>query len=1032
MPPTSPQSETNVDLHQQNALTDHDVEVLHSIITAAQTRPEAAQKPFQALFEAYNNVLRDIGLEPDHDRLYFRLLLRVAGVSGNGSLYQKFEALLDEMGIRLEFDEEGDAPPDFTKEIGTPVVARELLEEQENSPRGRTRRNSFNSMYDAGDESTRQIHRRARSQSTMSRPETGASMFNDGRPSTRPTTRTTERASSQDANLRKRPLLMGSRVRSNGLASKEQDYASIVSEESSPSENLAPGGPLIYPSQAQLSSYADMLHRSHIERIATRILRGWSYQANQVAVYHRHLALRAKNYDRGTLLKQALEIWKENMRDQRQAREIDRYFARIERRADKARDLYLLTKAFTHWAQLAYEETQRTSTARRHMLRTRYFNAWRDITVVNQLKVYRHGLKRCFGLWRSKLETIRTNATQAVAIYQHNLVQNVYWRWFWSFCGQRAPQWYGERRKRRALVNWVNAFRERKEREGWVENIWRLKVQGNTLALLTQRSRFLRERLQAAADHSQRRTIREHFLIWRKQTFLAPAARYVSAVGNGRVLRNTIRQWLHVTRLNQYAAYTNHSRILRNAWTTWNDRLRYQTLVDQINERVILEAMYKWVLAERYALIKRTSERRLVEKTFVTLVQKWKSRQAESSRIEDTIKDDRDRKLLRGLLGRWKLQMDLQAQRRRLAREFYAPGVLQRALSTWVEKSQYLRQLDERADLARFFFLTKSSITRWQEALTKSKREKRRSAYAVIRRKVKINLATKVLLAWREHTAHQLDIEHQAEAVFANRLVIVGMNCFDSWRARTDELAEMTRECQLYRVQSLERIHFNLWVSRLNRHREMVNRATELDHLHIANVAAVQLRKFGMRAFEIKTRIRSAQDLQERNTRKHYRSMLRYWRDLAQARQRRQSSSQTAVQSSEDANQDQGIPESVLGATRRAEDWTAFDDTFDPAEFAPGLGFQPTSTPRAVYLSTPSKRAAYTRALARPSTTPVGTPPLTRNTTLLQRLRAQATSTPGVWGSRLGRSGLSRPREPLEDVREASSTFLAEEDERED
>ena len=90
------------------------------------------------------------------------------------------------------------------------------------------------------------------------------------------------------------------------------------------------------------------------------------------------------------------------MRERRRIAETERFFTHLERRAGRARDLFLMAKSLTHWAYSASKEIQRTSAARRHILRTRYFSAWRDMTAVNELKVRRQLFGKFFSFWQKQ------------------------------------------------------------------------------------------------------------------------------------------------------------------------------------------------------------------------------------------------------------------------------------------------------------------------------------------------------------------------------------------------------------------------------------------------------------------------------------------------------------------------------------------------------------------------------------------------------------------------------------------------------
>ena len=148
---------------------------------------------------------------------------------------------------------------------------------------------------------------------------------------------------------------------------------------------------LFKPSESELLSDASAFYYSKVGR---RCLHKLHDRAVQLRQAQSDLTRIAVNYDSHILLRQSILQLRDSLSDKS-------FWNQQERRADRARDLFLLTKAFTHWAQTASDEVFRTSVARRHILRTRYFNAWRDITAVNELKSRRLGLRKWFAVWLS-------------------------------------------------------------------------------------------------------------------------------------------------------------------------------------------------------------------------------------------------------------------------------------------------------------------------------------------------------------------------------------------------------------------------------------------------------------------------------------------------------------------------------------------------------------------------------------------------------------------------------------------------------
>src|SRR5271156_571788 len=93
--------------HHSPDLSAQDVNLLHHIIVRAQNHPDFPSHPKRVLLEAYDAIFTENGLDTGHDRACLRLLLQLGepGVPGQ-TLYEKFEHLLEEAGIVLDFDDD--------------------------------------------------------------------------------------------------------------------------------------------------------------------------------------------------------------------------------------------------------------------------------------------------------------------------------------------------------------------------------------------------------------------------------------------------------------------------------------------------------------------------------------------------------------------------------------------------------------------------------------------------------------------------------------------------------------------------------------------------------------------------------------------------------------------------------------------------------------------------------------------------------------------------------------------------------------
>ncbi|KAI9674116.1 MAG: hypothetical protein M1817_001934 [Caeruleum heppii] len=1022
MPHSNPSAGNHVQ-HERDttrALSDQDVQVLWSIVKEAQrAETEATQgldagaifnaiivapeRVFERLFQAYETVLPDYGYDPDDETFYFNLLLKFGQNNARGTNYiEKFKSLMGQMGITLEFDADdgdsqlivnatashavglqGTAPIESHSQAAGTTLA--WVQERNQISAGPPpqpafqpdewslshsdgesvdRRHSVGSVGVGGRLNGRSIASTPPSYPRQIAPDTRRSRSvssqrshpNDRRASSwasHGSYRARQPTSQRDDRRRARERLLESGRRPH----PDQDY--------SPPRISMPR------SQSELEDLAQAFEHVRAKKLARFGLEQWHRAASESFRRHRYWDRSVTEHVERNSKQRAFKCWRKALREKREERQLaetQNFYARLGRRAHKARDLYLKTKALTHWAQCAHDEVQRTAIARRHILRTRYFNAWLDITAVNALKVRQHTLRTFLSRLKRSSDQMVQDHHEAVARYERGLVQRCYTSLILRF----RERWITAARaihlKSEAVSRLKEAYTAQQEQEGWIECRHRRALLRKCWDRLKAQTIEIEGRKDWANRFGQIAVVKKALVGWRKRTRSAPLSRQVSLMVDSRVVRESFTAWSSKMRAEFLAAEVNRLRLLRKAWTAWNDQLRCQALAAKIDERVMLRALYRWVLKERGLLLGRLMERRLKEFAMGKLFQGRQTRQMQNAHATRIAIQHHDRSLLRSVMSRWRLQVQLQEKRQHLAHEFLAPRLTQDTLQAWTTKSHHLQRLEDDARRADFYFLTTRSIKAWRSAVTRSKREKRRVAYAQVRRRVKMDCARTVLIQWRQRTRHVLEMRKQAETASQNRLVVVAVGHYDGWRARTEEMVDMTNQATSAYHESLLRRSLKASYARLQRQREMEVRAIYRDEMRVLDVAAGILRKLSMRAFQHNSRERNAEEMRLRMDKKHCRNIIRHWRDKTTIRQEAvvPSTNPKPRQRRLDPERTE-IGESALG---RAEEWTAFGDGFDVADWMPSMEATSSMTPLPGYLSTPSKRAARAKALVRLSATP--------------------------------------------------------------
>ncbi|KAE8353628.1 Sfi1 spindle body protein-domain-containing protein [Aspergillus coremiiformis] len=1022
MPPVPPQRRHLS--YEDPSLSDEDVGLLYQVITRAERDPEVERLPYRVLFKAYDEVIAEHGVDPDPGYACLRFLLKMGSKNILGdSLFEKFENLLERMGIVIEFGEDDDGGNDTYVDsvlstdgrLKTKVDRDTSHREDTTQPTPR-RRASFNSMYDVGEDPTqRNLANRPSSRSSLSRLPIDKPEFPSARPSPRRTSTkpadSTDRtqliaqfldvgrrlmnkmdlldrngqnnelhvsdgAHARSAVYRDRSKRMARASRSrtrHSLSSEssegdaEKSSVSTEDDEDFVEKPEVPPELLYRPSLSDLLRDASTFNMYRQRAISRRILTQWLKKAIQTRQSHQHMEVVSVNRDRGTLLRQAFEMWHSIIQTKRRAAQTERFFKHLEKRAARARDLYLVTKAFTHWAQVAAEEMARTSAARRHVLSVKYFNAWREITAVNELKAYRFALRRPFNAWRKKTGRIKASEKEVAISYDKKLMHDIYWKWFWAFCERRAPQWYDYCLKRRSLLYWLRKFRTNREHIHEIEVKNKHLALGSAWQMWSQRSKAIATGKQEAVikqrHHLLDKTLRE----WSIQSHLAPAASRVSGMVDNRILQTAYVQWVKRVRMLQQAREMNRLRILRNSWTTWNDLLRCQALSARIDERLKIEAMYKWILAERFSLMRRIRDQRITREVFsrfVTNVRRTYTRLLDHAEVHE---DRRNEELLKSKLTCWRDQFALQRHREFVAFEFYAPRLLQESLIAWRSKSQHVLKLEGWARNAQFYFLATLTLKKWHVATLESAKRRRQSAYAKTRRTIKMNLASNALENWRAKAHNVLDMDQQALQVSLKKSWSIASEILHEWHEQTARRVQYSHEAEIFRSRRVAYDQMIRLAEVLVQCHRLQRQADNVYRFHILGQANVCLRRLSLRIFQIRSTNETADAMRERNLRRHSRSMFRHWLEKLRMKLEAQDSPGPLVTPARNFDG----PNGNIQTNRSIFDpWYQAETPFKLNDFVTDSQ-NPSTTPQTPnYLTSPSKRAVRARALAQVSTTP--------------------------------------------------------------
>ena len=731
--------------------------------------------------------------------------------------------------------------------------------------------------------------------------------------------------------------------------------------------------PTLYfePSQTQLEQNAEAFLSTSALRSIRQALHSWHDNALRLQGMRSQSYATAIAHDRRTLLKQAFDQWRSALSIRAQEQRKERHLEKFCERAKHFRDKYLVNKAFTHWAMSCEEEQLRSKVAQRHVLRVTYFRRWRAIASENQAKVRRILVRKYLAVWREKTARRLLREEQAEAHYEEQLMKKCKSAWFWHFCSRRVEGWHEQWEEKKAFKRLVEGWQVYQDRQRQAEHFYDSHLARRIIRTLQNQCRSRGQDDILVREHRDRITASKCLSLLRIQAKLQPVGRDLRRRLDDHVKRKALSIWRNELALSRQAKEVDRNRILQKAWTGWNDSLRCKALAQKIDERVLMENLYRWILQERLSLFQRNVNGRLLGRALGW----WRGKVAEErNHLADAELVFQERQRRRRLaFGMVRLNIAARAREDadRAAVEFANSRALPKVLEAWKERSNHNRKLAKWADDARFYCLCSGALKMWRERTSEHKANRRREAYVHVRARVKITLVRRCLERWRTACAEIRSMNDEAERRAQARVADTGSKAFARWQEQTVKYAQLdARALELDQQKLLS----SALAAMTLRHAKLAGMDQEaLGFLQDTNLAllAGALRRLQWATFTASRKVESADALWARNRDQHIKHMLRHW--AAQTAVRRAAAPETG-----DVTDVQEEPESPsLRPASRAVSRSAVTDLALPS--SPPTHNTLGATPS--YMRTPSRPRRAGRF--RPLPTPVPFTPMGFDSALL-------------------------------------------------
>lgn len=428
------------------------------------------------------------------------------------------------------------------------------------------------------------------------------------------------------------------------------------------------------------------------------------------------------------------------------------------------------------------------------------------------------------------------------------------------------------------------------------------------------------------------------------------------------------------------------SEFKRHSMGYWFKCLRYGYAFKRVRatneERIAAENLYWWIVEVRCSQFAKKGHNIGSRRVLNDLLRNYREQQKVFLARESQIIEQRNARLLKSTLECWKLQMNLQGERSRMALEFYNPRIELENLVIWQARVKYIQRQELRALDLMEYFLTNKTLKRWHVASIESKRARMNDTYKQTRRIIKIGLLRRALATWHARLEDIAAMQEQSLVKHDQKLKALVQRIFVKWQIGTSQVQQKTHQSSAHYENSLMKTTFQALVDALRQKRRFEGQADQFYQIRLSDICLAQLKRMSMKAFEMKRRQQDADAMRQRHFAKNVRIMLRHWNSKAgdvtllphkpsPLSVEREPTDQgyatgtgtaTLAGSTTENPPNVNTTSGISGATQRAEEWTAFDQDLLEVNTTPG------------YLKTPSKRAARVRALVSATSTTPATP----------------------------------------------------------
>lgn len=430
--------------------------------------------------------------------------------------------------------------------------------------------------------------------------------------------------------------------------------------------------------------------------------------------------------------------------------------------AARARELYLASKVFNHWADRTARRLEREAVARRHMIRFRYFKLWSQVPVSREPAIEQMKASTAVKKWQriaKQDDDLERIAQEAAETHRRKAAGRVLEQWSYHRLQHVGRDMTASRTKSKALANWMAHVADQQALSETAEIQSRCREE--RIALDKWKTHTKEEKARAAAS---------------------------KRVGTAQRTFSHLREWWDQAELGRRAtAYRQHvlTKKVCFAFDQWNLRARAQAFLWRTEYLWVIRACDKWrqVVEERERM-QHTAERHFEGRAKIKVIQSLQGRQREMLQLtrmqnrallyirgtrmlevfRQTIKQRKQRD--RESVKRYLMQRYTQVSSARKKRNFFSALDKWRALAASDQaQAQRAYEIGARNDFGNQI----DALHRWRSSTELDQRNSREAW---------VHYSRSVVATWQDHSQDLEQRDLEAWQIWANERQ---RNCVKEW-----------------------------------------------------------------------------------------------------------------------------------------------------------------------------------------------------------------------------------------------------------